>query len=49
MKGLTQVKGSIRTQRQSEAQACRLLGLHETVMANMGEGLYAVDTQGGVT
>jgi PAS domain S-box-containing protein len=35
--------------RQSEAESRRLLEFHEAVMANMGEGLYAVDTQGLVT
>ena len=35
--------------RQSEAESRRLLAFHEAVMANMGEGLYAVDTQGLVT
>src|SRR5262249_53298724 len=35
--------------RQSEAESRRLLEFHEAVMANMGEGLYAIDTQGLVT
>src|SRR5262249_30886686 len=35
--------------RQSEAESRRLLEFHEAVMADMGEGLYAVDTQGFVT
>ncbi len=35
--------------RRSEAEARRLLEFHEAVMANMGEGLYAVDMQGQVT
>src|SRR5262245_1772118 len=35
--------------RQSEAESRRVLEFHEAVMANMGEGLYAVDTQGFVT
>jgi len=35
--------------RQSEAESRRMLEFHEAVMQNMGEGLYAVDTQGLVT
>lgn len=35
--------------RRSEAETRRLLEFHEAVMANMGEGLYAVDSQGRVT
>jgi PAS domain S-box-containing protein len=35
--------------RQSEAESRRLLAFHEAVTTNMGEGLYAVDTQGLVT
>jgi PAS domain S-box-containing protein len=35
--------------RESEGRARRLLEFHEAVTANMGEGLYAVDTQGRVT
>jgi PAS domain S-box-containing protein len=34
---------------QSEAQARELLDYHRAVMANMGEGLYTIDTQGLVT
>jgi len=35
--------------RESEADARRLLELHQTTMTNMGEGMYTVDTQGLVT
>jgi PAS domain S-box-containing protein len=35
--------------RQSEEQSRRLLQVHEAVTSNMGEGLYAIDTQGLVT
>jgi PAS domain S-box-containing protein len=35
--------------RQREAESRRLLDYHQAVMANMGEGLYTVDTQGLVT
>src|SRR5439155_12366019 len=34
---------------QGDAESRRLLEFHEAVMANMGEGLYAVDMQGLVT
>jgi PAS domain S-box-containing protein len=35
--------------RQSEAESRRLLDYHQAVMANMGEGLYTIDTQGLLT
>lgn len=35
--------------RESQERAHRLLEFHQAVTANMGEGLYAVDTQGLVT
>jgi PAS domain S-box-containing protein len=35
--------------RASEERSRRLLEFHDAVMDNMGEGLYAVDTQGSVT
>jgi PAS domain S-box-containing protein len=35
--------------RQSEAESRRLLDYQQTVMANLGEGLYTTDTQGLVT
>jgi PAS domain S-box-containing protein len=44
-----QLQASEERLRQSEAESRRLLAFHEAVTANMGEGLYAVDTQGLVT
>src|SRR5262245_42899067 len=46
---ITDLKRADETLRQSEAQSRRLLEFHDAVMANMGEGLYAVDAQGFVT
>jgi PAS domain S-box-containing protein len=46
---ITERKRAEEALRQSEERTRRLLEFHEAVMANMGEGLYAVDTQGLVT
>src|SRR5262245_48807961 len=46
---ITDFKRAEEALRQSEAESRRLLEFQEAVMANMGEGLYAVDTQGFVT
>src|SRR5262249_20345500 len=46
---ITDLKRAEEALQQSEAESRRLLEFHEAVMANMGEGLYAVDTQGFVT
>src|SRR5262249_29804549 len=43
------LRGGEEALRQSEAESRRLLEFHDAVMANMGEGLYAVDAQGFVT
>jgi PAS domain S-box-containing protein len=45
---ITDLKRAEEALRQSEAESRRLLEFHEAVMTNMGEGLYAVDTQGFV-
>jgi PAS domain S-box-containing protein len=46
---ITDQKRAQEALRQSEAESRRLLAFHEAVTTNMGEGLYAVDTQGLVT
>jgi len=46
---ITERKRAEEKLRQSEAEARRLLELHQTTMANLGEGMYTVDRQGLVT
>jgi PAS domain S-box-containing protein len=46
---ITERKRSEEALRQSEAESRRLLDYHQAVMANLGEGLYTIDTQGLVT
>jgi PAS domain S-box-containing protein len=46
---ITERKRAEEALRQSESESRRLLDYHQTVMANLGEGLYTTDTQGLVT
>ena len=46
---ITQQKIAEQQLRQREAESRRLLELHRTTMANLGEGVYTVDRQGLVT
>jgi PAS domain S-box-containing protein len=46
---ITERKRSEEALRKREAESRRLLDYHQAVMANMGEGLYTVDSQGLVT
>jgi PAS domain S-box-containing protein len=46
---ITERKRAEEALRQREAESRRLLDYHQSVMANMGEGLYTTDTQGLVT
>jgi PAS domain S-box-containing protein len=46
---ITERKRSEEALRKSERELARALEFHQAVMANMGEGLYAVDAQGLVT
>jgi PAS domain S-box-containing protein len=46
---ITERKRAEEALRQREAESRRLLDYHQAVMANMGEGLYTIDTQGLVT
>lgn len=46
---ITQQKLAEQQLQQSEAEAWRLLELHRTTTANLGEGMYTVDRQGLVT
>lgn len=46
---ITERKQAEQALREREAEARRLLQLNQTLTANMGEGMYAVDTHGRVT